>query len=134
MLDEVDYDTITLHGHKRIFVQMASLKQVGSDAHMRENTRPALSNKKDDEDMKSIKIGEKKKSGAKAKKQVATLVVGRDIALAEAPDYLSFALVGRFCGKSVGEEALRKWMEEHWNTHLWKLPMFHILSRGWILF
>ena len=68
MLDEVDYDTITPEGHKRIFVQMASPKQVGSDAPTRENTRPALSNKKDDEDMKSIKTGEKKKLGAKAKK------------------------------------------------------------------
>ena len=112
-LDEVDYDTITPEGHKRIFVQMASSQQVGPGAPTRENTRPALSNKKDDEDMRAIKTGEKKRSRAKAKKHAAALVVGKDIALAEVPDYLSFALVGRFCRKSVGEAALQKWMEEH---------------------
>ena len=106
MLDEVDYDTITLEGHKHIFIQMASPTQVGSDTPTWENTRPTLSNKKYDEDMKAIKTGEKKKSGAKAKRKAAALVVGRDIALAEVPDYLSFALVELFCRKSVGEAAL----------------------------
>ena len=84
--------------------------------------------------MISPKTGEKKISGAKAKKQAATLVVVKDISLAEVPDYLSSALVGRFCGKIFGEAALRNWMEEHSNTHLWQLPMLHIMSRGWILF
>ena len=64
---------------------------------------PSLSNKKDDEDMKSIKTGKKKKSGSKAKDQATTLVVGRDIVLPKVADYLSFALVGWFCRKRVGE-------------------------------
>ena len=63
--------------------------------------------------MISTKTGEKKRSGAKAKKQVAALVVGKDISLAELPGYLSSALVSRFCGKADGETTLIKWMEEH---------------------
>ena len=60
---------------------------------MQENTGPILSNKKDGEDMISAKTGEKKRSGAKAKNQAATLIVGKDISLAKVPSYLSSALV-----------------------------------------
>ena len=73
---------------------------------MQENTRPILSNKKDGEDMISTKAGEKKRPGDKAKKQAIALVVGKDISLAEVPDYLSSTFVGRLCGKIVGEVAL----------------------------
>ena len=82
IIDEVDYDTITLERQSHIFTQMASPKQVGSDTPMRENTRPILSNKNDGKDMISTKTGEKKISRAKAKKQATTLVVGKDILLA----------------------------------------------------
>ena len=106
IIDDVDYDTITLERKRHIFTQMASRKQVGQDAPTRENTRLVLSNKKDGEDMISTKFGEKKRLGAKAKKEAATLVVGKDISLEEVPNYFSFALVSRFCGKTVEEVAL----------------------------
>ena len=62
--------------------------------------------------MISTKNGEsKKRSGAKVKKHAAELIVGKDITLSEVPEYLSLALVGRFCGKKVSEDALRRWME-----------------------
>ena len=73
---------------------------------MQENTGPILYNKKDGKYMISTKIGEKKRLGAKAKKEATTLVVGKDISLEEVPDYFSSALVGRFCGKIVEEVAL----------------------------
>ena len=71
-----------------------------------ENTKLILSNKKDGEDMISTKAGEKKRPGDKAKKQAIALVVGKDISLAEVPDYLSSTLVDKFCGKTVGEADL----------------------------
>ena len=57
--------------------------------------------------MISTKIGEKKRPGGKAKKKSIALVVGKDMSLAEVPDYLSSPLVGKFCGKIVGEAALQ---------------------------
>ena len=135
IIDEVDYDSTTPVGQSHIFSPMAKPKQAGPDAHTSENTRHVLSSKKAGGVMISTNTDERRKrSGAKAKKQATTLIVGRDISLVEVPDYLSSALVGRFCGKSVGETALHRWMEEHRSPLLQKLPMFHILSRGWILF
>ena len=114
IIDEVDYDSTTPVGHSHIFSMMAKPKQAGLDAHMDAHTpesiRNVLSSKKAGRDMNT---SERKRSGAKAKKQAVALIVGRDISLAKVPDYLSSALVGRFCGKLVGETALHRWMEEH---------------------
>ena len=133
IIDEVDYDSSTPEGHSHIFSIMAKPKQAASDshkdAHTPESTRHILSRKKADKVMISSSTSKRKRSGAKAKKQAATLIVVRDISIAEVPNYLLSALVGRFCGKLVGETALHRWMEEHWSHLLWKLPMFHILSR-----
>ena len=138
IIDEVDNESTTPIGHSHIFSIMANPKQAGPDAHMRahtsESTGHVLSSKKACGVMISNNTSETKCSGAKAKKQATTLIVGRDISIAEVPDYLASALVGRFCEKLVGEIALRRWMEEQWSPLLRKLPMFHIFSRGWILF
>ena len=102
---------------------------------MSEKFRHNPSNEKEGEVIISTKNGESKKhTGAKVKKHATELIVGKDIMLSEVPEYLSLALVGRFYGKIVDEDALQRWMEENWNPHLWQLPMFHIMSRGWILF
>ena len=109
IIDEVDYDSTTMVGQSHIFSLMAKPKQVGSNAHTPENTRHVLSIKKVGEVMITSNTDERRKgSGAKDKKQATTLIVRRDISLAEVPGYLSSALVGRFCGKSVGETALRR--------------------------
>ena len=54
----------------------------------------------------------------------------KDIGLNEIPGYLSLALVGRFCEKSVDEAALCGWMDDNWKYHLKQMSLFHILSRS----
>ena len=130
IIDEVDYDTITSERQRHIFIQMASPKQVGQDAPTWENTRPVLSTNKDGEDMISTKTGEKKRSGAKAKKKFVALVVGKDISLAEVLGYLSSALVGRFCGKTPKISSFKTWTEINRNPMLGYTPSFHVLPRG----
>ena len=97
--------------------------------------RHDISRRKEGAVIISTKDGEIKKcTGSKAKKHAATLIVGKDISLSEVLEYLSLALVGRFCSKTVNETALQRWMQENWSPHLRQLPVFHILSRGWIFF
>ena len=44
--------------------------------------------------------------GAKARKDVVSLTIGKDIGINDISDHLSLALVGHLCGKINGEAAL----------------------------
>ena len=116
VIDEVDYDSTTLEGQRSIFVQVAKPKQAVQSNHTLEKLRHDPSNKKDGKDIIPTRNGESKKcTGAKVKKSAAELIVGKDISLSEVLEYLFLALVERFCGKTIEEDALRRWMEVNWN-------------------
>ena len=99
IIDEVDYDSTTPVGKSHIFSIMENPKQAGPDAHSPENTGHVLSSKKVGGIMIYINTRERNRSRAKAKKQAATLIVGRVLSITEVHDYLASTLVGRFCGK-----------------------------------
>ena len=122
VIDEVYYDSTTLEGHSHIFThssQVVKSKKEVLSAHTMEKIRLNLSSMMEDAVIISNKDVETRKcKGSKGKKHAASLVVGQDISLTEIPNYLSLALVGRFCGKTIDEAALRRWMEENWSPHL----------------
>ena len=75
-----------------------------------------------------------RRKGAQAKRDATSLSVGKDIGLNEISEYLSLALVGQFCKKSVGEAVLGRWMDDKWKPYQKKILLFHIIFLGWIVF
>ena len=60
----------------------------------------------------------RKRKGVCLKGGNVELVVDKDIHLEQISAYLKVDLVGRFCGKVIGKDALERWMKEKWNNYL----------------
>jgi hypothetical protein len=56
------------------------------------------------------------------------MVVGIDIFIEEVTNFVGKTLVGRFCGISIGDEALSKWIASHWEPKLGYTPVMHTLA------
>ena len=138
MIDEVDYDSnspgVPIFVHSLNLVK--SQQEVTSPSTL-ETSKLEFPSTEINTSLINKKCSNHKnlrRTWAKARKTSASLTVGKHIELTYVPEYLSLALVGRFRGKIMGEVALRRWMKENWSSHMQQLSVFHILSRGWILF
>ena len=83
VIDEVDYDSTLPEGQGHIFTRFSQVTKSQHEVvsvHTPEKLRPDLSIKKEDATIIINKVGKIRKCiGAKAKKHVASLVVGKDI-------------------------------------------------------
>ena len=81
----------------------------------------------------NIKTHPHKTKGVRSTKVNGELTLGREIELGEIPHYMKHAIVGGFCGKTPGREAIMNRIEQNWKNELGYSPYFHILPRGWFM-
>jgi hypothetical protein len=62
------------------------------------------------------------------------MVVGEDVVMRKIPSLLGRTTIGRFVGIMVQASLLAIWLDLHPAGLLGYLPIFHTLSRDWIVF
>ena len=112
------------------------MRSPSTHANKSEACNNMIANNKTSPDIYCANVSSKqprKSKGVRPRKNTAELTVGRGIELRQIPDYLKLALVGRFCGKFPGREAMQIWINEKWEGELGYKPEFHVLPKGWFL-